>query len=51
MHFLRDHLHALHWDKEESARILSAVIGLLFTAVLALCAVYLVLNIHDYYGS
>lgn len=47
----REHFHLLHrWDKEESARFLSAALGFVFTALLAVCAVYLVLNIHDYYG-
>lgn len=44
----REHFHSLHWDKEESARLLSAALGLVFTVLLAVCAVYLVLNIHDY---
>jgi hypothetical protein len=47
----REHFHPLpHWDKEESARFLSAALGVVFAALLAVCAVYLVLNIHDYYG-
>lgn len=50
---LRDrlHLHQLHWNKADSARFLSTALGLLFTAVLALCAVYMMLNIHDYPGT
>jgi hypothetical protein len=48
-HF-RDHFHLPHWDEEESARIAAAALGLVFTCLLATCALYLVLNIHDYYG-
>lgn len=34
----------------KKARLLSAALGLVVTALLAVCAVYLVLNIHDYYA-